>query len=226
MKNPAAGRHPNMDQPVWAGGSLGGTMGFVYSAANPSIVAAVLNVPGAAWAQFSWYSEIYGFVKLIMDGNYPDPTEQIHGVAMSQINFDPVDGANWQDAVGDHHALLIEQESIGDPVLPNIGNDMVAVASHAEQVGVVLNPIVTCENVPQAQNHNAMTQFKVPKTITEPLEIHGFAAGSSPAGIAAQEQIVSSIASVWAGAPVFSVPPECQMNVPAYSWVFTNDVGD
>jgi pimeloyl-ACP methyl ester carboxylesterase len=227
VKNPARGRHPNPSQPVWAGGSLGGTMGFVYSAANPDITAAVLNVPGAAWAQFSWYSEIFNYVKLIMQGtNYPDPTEQLQGVVMSQLNFDAVDGANWQDAVGDHHALLVEQESIGDPVLPNIGNDMVAAASHAYQVGVVLNPIATCQDVPQAVNHNGMTQFKVPKNVIDDLQIHGFAAGSTPAGIAAQQQIVAFIASVWADAPVISVPPECHANTPTNSCDFTNDVGD
>jgi hypothetical protein len=223
-KNPAAGRHPTLDQPVWAGGSLGGTMGFVYSAAEPSIGAAVLNVPGAAWTQFVVYSYLFGPVEVIMEGtNYPDTIDVSLGVAMSQLNFDPVDGANWQDAVGNHHALLLEQESIGDPVLPNIGNDMVAVASHADQVGVVLNPILDCPDVPEVMNHNGMTQFKVPADVTAPLDIHGFAAGSSPAGVAAQQQIVAFIASVWAGSPAITVPPECETNTPKNSCDFTKD---
>jgi hypothetical protein len=146
------------------------------------------------------------------------------GVVESQINFDPIDGAVWYDAVGTGtvHPLLLEQESIGDPVLPNIGNEMVAAASHADQVGVVLTPIATCVDVPSAAAHNGMTQFKVPSSVTMPLDIHGFAAGSTPAGIAAQQQIVSFIASVWAGAPLISVPPECVSNTPANSCDFSS----
>jgi len=220
--NPAAGRVPNLSQPIWAGGSLGGTMGFVYSTAEPSIAAAVLNVPGAAWTQFVTYSEIFGYVKLAMAADYPDPIAIQTAVVESQTNFDVIDGAPWYDAVTTPHPLLLEQESIGDPVLPNIGNDMVAAASHADQVGVVLNPIATCTNVPEVASHNGMTQFKVPASVTAPLDIHGFAAGSSPAGVAAQQQIVSFIASVWAGSPLISVPPECVMNTPANSCDFTN----
>jgi hypothetical protein len=221
--NPAAGRKPSLDQPVWAGGSLGGTMGFVYSAVEPSITAAVLNVPGAAWTHFVTYSYLFNVVRLIMQTNYHSPIDISLGVATSQINFDGIDGANWVDAVGDHHPLLLEQESMGDPVLPNIGNEMVASSSHAQQVGVVLNPIVTCEDVAEATAHTGMTQFKVPSTVTAPLDIHGFAAGSSPAGVAAQQQIKAFIASVWANAPLISVPPECMTNTPPDSCDFTND---
>jgi len=157
-----------------------------------------------------------------MAADYPDPIAIQTAVVESQTNFDVIDGAPWYDAVTTPHPLLLEQESIGDPVLPNIGNDMVAAASHADQVGVVLNPIATCTNVPEVASHNGMTQFKVPASVTAPLDIHGFAAGSSPAGVAAQQQIVSFIASVWAGSPLISVPPECVMNTPANSCDFTN----
>jgi hypothetical protein len=222
VANPASGRKPNPMLPIWAGGSLGGTMGFVYSTAEPTITAAVLNVPGAAWAQFSYYSELFGYVKLIMAANYPDPIAIAMGVAQSQLNFDSIDGAAWYDALGGTHPLLLEQESMGDPVLPNIGNDMVATASHADQVGVVLNPIVTCTDVPQVAGHNGMTQFKVPASVTADLQIHGFAAGSTPAGVAAQQQIVAFITSVWAGSPAIAVPPECMSNTPANSCDFTS----
>ena len=221
VANPAAGRYPNTDQPIWAGGSLGGTMGFVYTAAEPAITAGVLNVPGGAWSQFVTYSEIFQLVRIIMTSNYPDPIDVQLGVTMSQLNFDPVDGTAWYDAVGDHFPILLEQESIGDPVLPNIGNEMVAAASHADQVGVVLNPIVGCTDVQMVANHSAMTQFKVPSSVTDDLQIHGFAAGTTPAGIAAQQQIVAFIASVWAGAPVITIPPECVTNTPANSCDFS-----
>jgi hypothetical protein len=218
--NPAAGRHPNMNLPVWAGGSLGGTMGFVYSAAEPSITAAVLNVPGAGWTQFVTYSYLFDIVKAIMQPHYPTGVDQWLAVATGQTNFDPIDGAVWYDAVSSHPVLL-EQESIGDPVLPNIGNELVASTSHADQVGVVLSPIPTCTDVSMAANHSGMTQFKVPSSVTDPLQIHGFAANNTPAGIAAQQQIQSFIESVWAGAPLIDIPPECVTNTPANSCDFS-----
>jgi hypothetical protein len=201
-------------------------MGFVYSAVDPDITAAVLNVPGAGVSQFVVYSTLFEYVKLIMAANYPDPIDIILGVAEAQIDFDPVDGANWQDAVGNHTAVLLEQMSMGDPVLPNIGNELVAASSHAYQVGVVLDPIPSCTDVPSASNHNGMTQYKVPADIIQPLQIHGFAANSSPAGIAAQQQIISFIGSVWSGTPLITVPPGCMMNTtatPAGSCNFSAD---
>jgi hypothetical protein len=223
VSNPMYGRRPNVALPVWAGGSLGGTMGYVYSSAEPSISAAVINVPGAAWTHFVPYSILWNVLKAVLDTNFPTDIDQYLAVAMTQIEWDPVDGAAWYDAVGDHYPILLEQESIGDPVLPNIGDEMVAASSHADQVGVVLNPIVTCPDVTVATNHNGMTQFKVPSSVTgDPYNIHGFAADSTPAGIAAQQQIQSFIESVWAGAPVISVPPECASNTPANSCDFTN----
>jgi len=219
--NPAAGRFPSTAQPVWAGGSLGGTMGFVYSAVEPTIGAAVLNVPGAAWTQFVTGSTFFDYITIIMHAHYPTDLDQWLAVATGQTDFDGVDGATWYDAVGAHHPVLLEQESIGDPVLPNIGNEMVAAASHADQVGVVLSPIVTCPNVQEATSHSGMTQFKVPASVTQPLQIHGFAAGTTIAGVAAQQQIEAFIESVWAGSPTITIPPNCASNTPANSCDFT-----
>jgi len=221
LPNPAAGRSPNMNQPVWAGGSLGGILGFVYCSAEPTISAAVLNVPGAGWAQFVPHSLFFDYVQLIMAVNYPDPISISMGVVESQINFDPIDGAPWYDTAATH-PILMEQESIGDPVVPNMGNELVATSSHADQVAVALSPIDTCTDVSSAVSHNAMTQFKVPSSVTDPLQIHGFAAGSTPAGVAAQQQIISFIGSVWAGSPVIGIPQECVMNTPMNSCDFTN----
>jgi hypothetical protein len=220
--NPAAGRRPSLDVPVWAGGSLGGTMGFVYTAAEPAIRAAVLNVPGAAWTHFITYSTLFSVVELFAHENYPTVFDLYLGVATSQGDWDPIDGAAWADTTGANDPVLLEQESMGDPVLPNIGNEMVASASHATQVGVVLSPIDTLTASAVAKGHNGITQFRVPSTVTDPLAIHGFAAGTSPAGVAAQQQIVSFITSVWAGAPSIAVPPLCQTNVPAGSCDFSS----
>jgi hypothetical protein len=86
---------------------------------------------------------------------------------------------------------------------------------------VVLNPIVTCTDVSVATNHSGMSQFKVPSSVTAPLQIHGFAANNTPAGVAAQQQIQSFIESVWAGTPVIAIPPECASNTPANSCDFS-----
>lgn len=61
--NPAAGRRPDGSIAVWAGGSLGGTMGLVFTAANPEVRAAVLNVPGAGWTHFIPGSNLYSMIK-------------------------------------------------------------------------------------------------------------------------------------------------------------------
>ena len=221
VSNPMFGRRPNLNLPVWAGGSLGGTMGFVYASIEPTIVAAVLNVPGAAWTHFVPYSSLFKVERLVLGPNYPTDIDIFLGIATTQTNWDPIDGAAWYDAVGEHHPILLEQESIGDPVLPNIGDEMVAAASHADQVGVVLAPIATCSDVSEATGHSGITQFKVPTSVTDPYKIHGFAANSSPAGVAAQQQIQSFIQSVWAGAPTISVPPGCVANTPSGSCDFS-----
>jgi hypothetical protein len=139
MTNPAAGRRPDSNHPVWAGGSLGGTMGLVYTCAEPSIVASVLNVPGAAWTHFMPHSNLFAAVRALVRTSYTTEIDLRLAVAMSQSNWDPIDGGAWVDSLGSRVPVMLVQESMGDPVLPNIGSEFVAAASHAVQLGAVHN---------------------------------------------------------------------------------------
>jgi hypothetical protein len=208
VTNPAAGRHPDTRTLVYAGGSLGGTMGYVLSQAEPDIHFAVLNVPGAGWSHFSPESELWSTLDLVFEASTPSAIDRQLGVCMSQTNLDAVDGAAWAAAAPRSDLLLLEQMSIGDPILPNVGSRLVATSSHAVQLGGIIDPITDAEPRTTAVGQSAMTQFRVPASVTG-LSIHGFAAGDSVAGLAAREQIAAFIATVWAGAPRIEVPARC-----------------
>jgi hypothetical protein len=217
--NPAAGRFPRAEGAIWAGGSLGGTMGLVYARSEPRITAAVLNVGGAAWTHYLTASVLYPAARLALLPNYGSDFDVHIAVGMAQINFDPVDGAVWDGVHPDRPMLL--QQSMGDPVLPNIGTELAGAAIHAVQVGAVLTSLPGAMTAAMVSNGAAITQFKVPSNVTGNYQVHGFAAGDSIAGRAARAQITSFIQSVWAGSPVISVPELCMRNTPAGSCDFS-----
>jgi hypothetical protein len=207
VANLAAGRRPDTTTPVYAGGSLGGTMGYVVALVDDNIRYAVLNVPGAGWTRFAYPSVLWKDLSLIFV-NY-SPIDQALALAITQNNWDAVDGGAWAALSTRSDTFFLEQESIGDPVLPNIGTELVAASSHAVQVAAVLDPITGVTPVPGSATQTAITQFHVPSTVTDALDIHGFAAKDTPAGVAARQQISAFIQSVWAGAPRIDVPRLC-----------------
>jgi hypothetical protein len=207
MPNPNAGRRPDDSTPIWVGGSLGGTMGLVFAASDPEVRHAVLNVPGAGWATWTrdalQFDYISGFIGLSNGGDLSVPIL----VAIAQTMFDEADGASWVDVLAGDPLIALEQESIGDPVLPNPGTEMVARVTGAIQVGAVLVPIEGVDTGATVRGASALTQFRV--SDTDAIEIHGFAARDTPAANAAQAQIVAFVRSVWAGVPVIAVPEGC-----------------
>lgn len=205
--NLAAGRRPDTTTPVYAGGSLGGTMGYVLSLVEPKIQFAVLNVPGAGWTRFAYPSVLWHTVSLLFTSY--GPIDQALALAITQNNWDAVDGGAWAALSTRTDSFFLEQESIGDPVLPNLGSELVAASSHAVQVGAVIDPITGVPAMPGSAHQTAITQFRVPSSVTSDLDIHGFAAKDSPAGVAARQQIQAFIQSVWAGTPEIAVPPSC-----------------
>jgi hypothetical protein len=207
--NPAAGRRPDTTTLVYAGGSLGGTMGYVLAVVDPNIHFAVLNVPGAGWSHFAASSLLWKMVSVVFINTYPSDIDQQLALAITQNNWDGVDGGAWAALSTRTDSFFLEQESIGDPVLPNIGSELVAASSHAVQVAAVLAPIAGVNPVSGGATQTAITQFRVPSSVTSALDIHGFAAKDSPAGIAAREQISAFLMSVWAGSPRIDVPPSC-----------------
>jgi hypothetical protein len=214
--NPAAGRRPDAAELFWAGGSLGGTMGFVVAGASPRVRAAILNVPGAGWSHFVGESDTFQFLDRILRAAYPDLIDLRLAVAVSQLAWDDVDGANWVDESDD--AAYLVQESMGDPILPNPGTELVAAAARAAHVGAVLAPVTGTTPASEAVGRSGLTQFRV--AATRPLDIHGFAGKSGPAGDAAREQISAFLRSALAGSPRIEVPPLCRENTPAGSCDF------
>jgi len=207
VANLAAGRRPDTTTPIYAGGSLGGTLGYVVALVDADIRFAVLNVPGAGWTRFAYPSVLWKEVSIIF-ANY-SPIDQALALAITQNNWDAVDGGAWAALSTRSDTFFLEQESIGDPVLPNIGSELVAASSHAVQVAAVLDPITGVMPVAGGATQTAITQFRVPSSVTDALDIHGFAAKDTPAGVAARQQISAFIQSVWAGTPRIDVPPSC-----------------
>jgi hypothetical protein len=206
--NPAAGRRPDMGDPTWVGGSLGGTMGAIEVASWPELSMGVLNVPGGAWSHIIPQAELYNqAVRPLLTAWYPSELDARLAIAMGQNTWDDVDGAVWEDP----DARVLLQESMGDPVQPNLGTAMFARATHATLVGVPLDDMLL--DLPQAdslEGQTGITQFRT--SDTDMIGIHGFAATSSEAGLAAMEQIRLYMESTAGGNPQIVVPSACVEN--------------
>jgi len=208
VDNPAAGRRPDVSIPMWTGGSLGGTMGLLYVSMDPTMKYGVVNVPGAAWTHFIPGSQTYSTISGLLKTSYGGDLDVRHALLMSQTNFDNIDGGAWAGQIPGDPSVLLAQESIGDPILPNEGTEMLAVVADALHIGKVITPIIGLETGTEAVERTALTQFRVPAG-GDPLDIHGFAARSGPAGDAAREQITSFVKSAWAGQAKITVPASC-----------------
>ncbi len=205
VANPTAGRQPLMDQPMWAGGSLGGTMGLVFSYVEPRIVGGVLNVPGAGFSHWLPRSTLYPLFERALGETYSPPVDLNMAMALSQLVWDPVDGANWADPTSGQTFLV--QMSVGDPILPNIGSRLVANAVKARLIGAALQPIDNLVPADTAVGESGYTQYWVDDT--GPVDVHGFADKNTPAGVAARSQFIDFVASLWAGNPVITLPAAC-----------------
>lgn len=205
--NPAAGRHPDMRQPFYAGGSLGGGMGLVHVLADGGIDSAVLNVPGAAWTHYLPDSELFTVLADGFSASYDSRLDLEIAIAMSTSNWDDIDGSLWVDAVRGKLPVFLLQQSMGDPILPNVGTDLLAASLHATQVGTVLSPILDLPRAASLENATGLTQYRVPNTGA--ADVHGFAARETPGGAAAREQIRTFLRTARAGTPRIEVPAEC-----------------
>ncbi len=220
MANPLVGRRSDPDTLTWAGGSLGGTAGITMVNAEPQFIAGVANVPGVAWSHFLIRSVLFDIVRTGLQRIYGSTLDIYLQLAISQTLWDEIDGAAWADAQ-EHPRPLLIQESMGDPVLPNLGTEFAAAALGAVQIGAVLNPIVGVSTAPMAEGRTAITQYRVPASVTSASDIHGFAARSGPPTEAALEQIRVFLSGAWAGQARTILPTNCAMNTPAGSCDFS-----
>lgn len=67
------------------------------------------------------------------EGNLRDRgnVNMLHAVALTQVNWYPVDGGAWAHRWRERGGVFLIQESMGAPVLPNIGTHMVATTGDA-----------------------------------------------------------------------------------------------
>ncbi len=220
VDNPEAGRRPAAAEPIWTGGSLGGTMGLVYSGLSPRIRFAVLNVAGAGWTHFVPGSDLFALIGPSHAAGYGSALDFRLSLMASQLAWDDVDGANWTDGLAEEGGAYLVQQSMGDPILPNIGTELCAASVGAAAVGEVLSAVPGAERSDRVEGRSALTQYRVPETVSG-LGRHGFADRSGPAGDAAREQITRFLQSALSGQPVIELPQLCAQNVPAGSCDFS-----
>jgi hypothetical protein len=209
VPNPAAGQRNDATKRVYAGGSLGGTMGYVHALTEPRVRVAVLNVPGAGWTHFVPTSGPFTALDALFGTTTPSALDRALSVVMTQGSWDPVDGAAWAATGLRPELVALVQASMGDPILPNIGTHLVATSSSAVQVGAVLEPVEGVARVPVAEGRTALTQFRISNRNTDPIDRHGFGGRDTNAGRAARAQIRAFLESAWQGAPRIEVPPGC-----------------
>lgn len=221
-ENPVAGRALITSEPIWVGGSLGGTMGAIIGTAYPEIDTAVLNVPAGAWTHLIPDSLMYeSAMQPVLEATYGDPVDARMAIALTQTGWDDVDGPVWADRAIAEGVSFLLQESMGDPVVPNQGTSVLATALGADIVGPALEPIVGLHEVDEVRDGVGLTQYRVPDTGV--YDVHGFAARSTPAGEAAMEQIFTFIRSGWDdGTTRVSFPEGCREVTPDGTCDFTS----
>lgn len=209
MPNPMQGVAPDTERPAWAGGSLGGTMGAVIVATEPRLEQAVFNVPGGGWTHFIPYSLLWEIgLSGVAEGSYGEGFDTHHALLLTQTCWDDVDGAVWADELLDAGTSVLLQESMDDPVLPNLGTELLAASLGAVHLNPTLAPIVGLEDRDEPLTGGVgLTQFRVPDT--GPYDVHGFAARRTPAGVAAIGQITAFLEGAWAGTPTMEHPAGC-----------------
>jgi hypothetical protein len=207
--NPAVGRRPISDDVAWVGGSMGGTMGAVVISADPRLDIGVLNVPGAGWTHMIPHSLLYDAgMGSVLAETYGDPFDVHIALLMGQGSWDEVDGAVWAEEALARGGTFLLQESIGDPILPNLGTDLLAHAFGAVALQPDIEPVSGLRAAPALVTAGAaLEQYRVPDT--GQYDVHGFAARDTLAGAAAREQILEFLQSSWAGHPEMSHPDGC-----------------
>lgn len=207
MPNPAAGRRPRTQRVFAGGGSLGGSLAVVHASADPDVAYTVSNVPGAGWTHFIRTGAAWQMASPLLRVSYPSRLDLELAVLQSQTITDVADSAIWPGLRKGGPPLVLVQESIGDPVVPNPVTELLARALGATHVRTPIAAVRGLVEADEAVGTSGLMQFKTSQTGV--LEIHGFAARQTPAGAAARDQIARFLASALAGTPRIERPAAC-----------------
>lgn len=106
--------------------SEGGCQGVTALALSPDFDRGALNVPCGFWSMFFWRSSDFYYTRRLMKFFYNDPLEQQVLMALSQLQWDYTDPANYGSHLlrnplpGSTIKRVLYQEGINDASVPNL----------------------------------------------------------------------------------------------------------
>jgi len=118
-------------QVFYLGGSLGGIMGNVFMAYDPTILRGALGVPGGAWTMLFERSIAWSALKGAAQGSYVDPLEYQQLVILLGMHFEPYDPITTAPRVvadplpGTPAKQILMYEAIGDCLVNNYSTETV-----------------------------------------------------------------------------------------------------
>jgi hypothetical protein len=209
-ENPAAELSLETENVQYLGGSLGGVMGALLVATLDPLDTGVLNVPPGAWTQMIPSSFYFtDIIEPIATARYRDEIEVRQMIVMTQGIWDEVDSAIWASRTD---AILLVQESVGDPIVPNLASELLARSLNATRVAGAITELWGFDNEAETViGASAFTQFKVLDK-GDAYQVHGFAARDTEAGKAARAQILHFIQTAADGTPEIITPEACLLN--------------
>jgi hypothetical protein len=138
----------------YLGGSLGGIMGNVFMAYDPTITRGALGVPGGAWTMLFERSIAWSALRGAATGSYPDPLQYELLVSLLGMKFEPYDPITTSARVildpipGTPVKQILMWEAIGDCLVNNYSTETVARTMGLSLVGPAVKepwglPVVT-----------------------------------------------------------------------------------
>ena len=115
----------------YLGGSLGGIMGNVFMAYDPTITRGALGVPGGAWTLLFERSIAWSALRAAAQGSYTDPREYQILIALLGMRFEPYDPVTTAPRVvadplpGTPAKQILMYEAIGDCLVNNYSTETV-----------------------------------------------------------------------------------------------------
>jgi hypothetical protein len=125
----------------YVGGSLGGIMGNVLMAYDPSFTRGVLAVPGGNWSMLIERSYAWALLKTLAQNSYPDPQTYQINVALFGMAFEPYDAITTAAHVikdplfGQPAKNILMWYSLGDCLVSNVTTEMVAREMGIDMIG-------------------------------------------------------------------------------------------